>query len=341
MLFSHDWIGPMGKITSTLYGLIQFYHNGIIQRFHSSKYDDMIIPPSSFNTMIPQINIQTSNSTSSILDDIILVVIDTFNIVLGHTKLSPSLDFMVGYFFGNPLVEDPNDSIVLFIDIDKGPILNVLQNNDAILEFPLSIRIYVDFCDLNKAYPKDNHPTPYIDDIIYSMVRHELLSLMDKFFRYNRILIVKSDHMKITFVTLWGTFAYHIMPFSLLNTGTNQKAITRAFHDIFNIYVDDYLDDLSVKSCKHCDHFEILCLVFNRCRRYHIYLNLHKCILGVCLGCILGYIIFYKGIHIDPSKVAPIMDLPPLINLTQLKSFLGEVRYMRIFIKDNAKIVIP
>lgn len=49
------------------------------------------------------------------------------------------------------------------------------------------IRICVDFRDLNKAYPKDDFPSPNIDMIFDVTTSHVLLSLMDGFSGYNQI----------------------------------------------------------------------------------------------------------------------------------------------------------
>jgi hypothetical protein len=46
-------------------------------------------------------------------------------------------------------------------------------------------RMCVDFTNLNKACPKDNYPFPWIDLLIDSTSRHELLSFMDAFSGYN------------------------------------------------------------------------------------------------------------------------------------------------------------
>ena len=43
----------------------------------------------------------------------------------------------------------------------------------------------VDFTDLNKAYPKDNYPLPWIDTVVDSTARHKILSFMDAFLGYN------------------------------------------------------------------------------------------------------------------------------------------------------------
>ena len=49
------------------------------------------------------------------------------------------------------------------------------------------IRICTDFHDLNRACPKDNFPTPFIDQILDECVGSEVFPFMDIFSRYNQI----------------------------------------------------------------------------------------------------------------------------------------------------------
>ena len=42
-------------------------------------------------------------------------------------------------------------------------------------------RMCVDFTDLNKACPKDSYPFPWVDVLVDSTSRHQLLSFMDAF----------------------------------------------------------------------------------------------------------------------------------------------------------------
>ena len=44
-----------------------------------------------------------------------------------------------------------------------------------------AIRVCTYFHDLNKACPKDNYPTPFIDQIIDTCAGSEVFSLMDVF----------------------------------------------------------------------------------------------------------------------------------------------------------------
>ena len=60
-----------------------------------------------------------------------------------------------------------------------------------------TIRICIDYRDINRACPKDNYPTPYIDQIIDDCAGSEIFSFMDGFSGYNQINILPADQPKI------------------------------------------------------------------------------------------------------------------------------------------------
>jgi hypothetical protein len=53
-----------------------------------------------------------------------------------------------------------------------------------------TIRVCIDYRDLNKACPKDNYPMPFIDQIIDNCARSVIFSFMDGFSGYNQIEIL-------------------------------------------------------------------------------------------------------------------------------------------------------
>ena len=59
----------------------------------------------------------------------------------------------------------------------------------------------VDFTDLNKACPKDSYPLSWIDTLVDSTARNQLLSFMDTFLSYNKIKMEEVDQEKTSFVT--------------------------------------------------------------------------------------------------------------------------------------------
>ena len=61
--------------------------------------------------------------------------------------------------------------------------------------------MYVDFRDLNKAYPKDDFSLPHIDVIVDSAASNAMYSFMDGFSRYNQIMMAVMDKIKTAFIT--------------------------------------------------------------------------------------------------------------------------------------------
>jgi hypothetical protein len=159
-----------------------------------------------------------------------------------------------------------------------------------------TIRICIDYRDINRACPKDNYPTPYIDQIIDDCAGSEMFSFMDGFSGYNQINILPADQPKTAFICPWGTFAYCKLPFGLKNAGaTFQRAMSYAFHDIKHI-VQPYLDDLPAHSLHRADHLVHLRAIFMRCRHYRIRLNPTQMCLLYRSGSIAG-ICCFKSRH--------------------------------------------
>ena len=77
----------------------------------------------------------------------------------------------------------------------------------------------------------------------------DIFSLLDGFSGYNQVLVLEEYHLKTTFRTKWGTFAYKCMPFGLINGGvTFQRAMDIGFQGLINKCVVVYLDDVTMYS---------------------------------------------------------------------------------------------
>ena len=75
------------------------------------------------------------------------------------------------------------------------------------------------------------------------------MSFLDGYLGYNQILIDKEDRLKIIFTSKWGTFAYSIISFGLINAGaTFQHAMDYAFQGLVGKSIIIYMDDLTIFS---------------------------------------------------------------------------------------------
>ena len=180
---------------------------------------------------------------------------------------------------------------------------------------------------------------PNMDLPIDFAVGSAMFSFMDGFSGYNQIRMAPKDAEKTTFKTPMGNFYYTVMPFGLKNAGaTYQRAMTAIFHDMMQQELEDYVDDIVVKSKKREEHFYVLKRVFERCRAFKQRMNPLKCAFGVSSGKFLGFLVHSKGIDVNPAKAMAIATMRPLITVKELKSFLGKVSYIRRFIPRLASI---
>ena len=65
------------------------------------------------------------------------------------------------------------------------------------------MRVYIDFTDLNKTYPKDSFPLPHIDRIVDATTGHEMLSFLDTFSGYNNILTRRQHSYRREALPFW------------------------------------------------------------------------------------------------------------------------------------------
>ena len=56
-----------------------------------------------------------------------------------------------------------------------------------------TLRVCIDFRDLNQATPKDEYSMPVAEMLVDSAAGFEYLSMMDGYSGYNQILIVEED----------------------------------------------------------------------------------------------------------------------------------------------------
>ena len=111
------------------------------------------------------------------------------------------------------------------------------------------IKTCVDFRDLNKECPKDEFPLPNVNTLFDATTGHQSFSSMDEFRGYNQIKMDPRDAEKIAFRTRFSNFYYTVMPFRLKNLGaTYQRAMTTIFYDMLHRNLEDYIDDIVVKS---------------------------------------------------------------------------------------------
>jgi hypothetical protein len=140
---------------------------------------------------------------------------------------------------------------------------------------------------------------------------HEAYYFTDGFSGYHQIKMALEDMHKTTFYTKWGSYQYTVIPFGLKNASTmfSRVVITTSKYFIRN-FLELYLDDWIVSSLSKY-HLELLILMLDRGRKFHISLNIKKCIFNTPFWRLLGHVVCIHGLLVDPTKIFVIVKLPP------------------------------
>lgn len=82
-------------------------------------------------------------------------------------------------------------------------------------------------------------------------------------------------------------------------------------------------DDIVVKSLHEGDHIRDLVETFKNLGRVGMMLNPAKCMFGVQLGKLLGYLVSQASINPNPTKIQAILDMEPPKSIWELQKFRG------------------
>ncbi len=89
---------------------------------------------------------------------------------------------------------------------------------------------------LNMATKKNAYPLLFTDEVINTIVGHEVYTFLDELKKYHQISIALKDQHKTTFVTDWGAFVQVVMPFGVKNgLPTYEKEVTKVFCEYIDV----------------------------------------------------------------------------------------------------------
>ena len=96
--------------------------------------------------------------------------------------------------------------------------------------------------------------------------------------------------------------------------------------------MEEYIDDMLVKSTTTELHITHLSDAFQILREYNMKLNPAKCAFGVSTGKFLGLIVNYRGIKANPDKIKAVLDMPPPSNIKEVQRLTERIAALSIFV---------
>ncbi|KAL7853106.1 hypothetical protein SRHO_G00188910 [Serrasalmus rhombeus] len=205
-----------------------------------------------------------------------------------------------------------------------------------------SLRMCVDYRQLNAKIRKDAFPLPRIEESLDALSGARWFSTLDLASGYNQVPVAEEDRAKTAFCTPFGLFEWNQMPFGLCNApGTFQRLMERLFGDQQCQSLLLYLDDIVIFSSTVTQHLERLDLVLGRLQHEGLKAKLEKCFFFQREVSYLGHVISDQGVATDPSKIQAVAGWRTPSTVSELRSFLGFSSYYRRFVEGFAKLAAP
>ncbi|KAG5733026.1 hypothetical protein E4T56_gene3620 [Termitomyces sp. T112] len=149
----------------------------------------------------------------------------------------------------------PKGFIFLLISTAGAPVLFAKKKDG-------SLQLCVDYRGLNKVTKKNQYPLPLIGDLVDCLYSAKIYTKIDLRSGYNNVQIAPGHEWKTAFCTHYGLFEYLIMPFGMTNSpATFQYFMNDIFHDMNDVFVIVYLDDILIYSNSTREHPEHICRV--------------------------------------------------------------------------------
>jgi hypothetical protein len=194
-----------------------------------------------------------------------------------------------------------------------------------------------DYRALNANTVTDSHPLPRVDDILADCAKGKIWSVIDmtnSFFQTR----VHPDDVHLTAVTTpFGLYEWLAMPMGLRNSpAIHQRRMTAALREHLGKICHIYLDDIIIWSNTIAEHVRHIDQIMDSLRKARLYCNPNKCKFFQREVDFLGHHISERGIEPNSSKIAKVLNWPMPKSATDVRGFLGLVRYIALFLPKLA-----
>nr|GEW19500.1 DNA/RNA polymerases superfamily protein [Tanacetum cinerariifolium] len=132
-----------------------------------------------------------------------------------------------------------------------------------------SMRLCIDYRDLNRVTIRNRYPLPRIDDLFDQLQGAKFFSKIDLKYGYHQLRVKEQDIPMTTFRTRYGHYEFIVMPFGLTNApAVFIDLMNRIFHEYLDKFVIVFIDDILVYSKMKEEHEELLHIVLGTLRYY-------------------------------------------------------------------------
>nr|XP_043623171.1 uncharacterized protein LOC122594949 [Erigeron canadensis] len=171
-----------------------------------------------------------------------------------------------------------------------------------------SMRMCIDYRELNKVTVKNKYPLPRIDNLFNQLQGASYFSKIDLRSGYHQLKVRDEDILKTSFRTRYGHFEFVVMPFGLTNApAAFMDLMNRVCRPMLDKSVIVFIDDILIYSKSSFDHEAHLREVLEILRKEKLYAKFSKCEFWLREVQFLGHVVNSEGIMVDPAKISAVM----------------------------------
>lgn len=205
-----------------------------------------------------------------------------------------------------------------------------------------SMRMCVDYRDLNAITLKNRYPLPRIDELFDRLKGASYFSKIDLRSGYHQVRIHRDDIHKTAFRTRYGHYEFLVLPFGLTNApATFMHLMQSVFGSHLDSFVIVFLDDILIFSKTRQEHRQHVRAVLELLRKNQLYAKMSKCEFFKSKISFLGHVVSAAGISMEQDKVKAIAEWPVPTSVSAVRSFLGLANYYRRFVRNFSAIASP
>ena len=174
-----------------------------------------------------------------------------------------------------------------------------------------SMRICIDYRELNKVTIKNKYLLPRIDELFDQLRVATVFSKIDLRSGYYQLKLHERDIPKTVFWTLYGHYEFLVMSFGLTNAlAVFMDLMNRVFEEYLDKFILIFIDDILVYSRTMEEHKLHLKVVLERLREKRLHAKFSKCefwhkksrIFGTCCVERINFCGSVKGLGCKPME---------------------------------------
>ncbi|KAA0032780.1 pol protein [Cucumis melo var. makuwa] len=205
-----------------------------------------------------------------------------------------------------------------------------------------SMRLCIDYRELNKVTVKNRYPLPKIDDLFDQLQGATVFSKIDLRSGYHQLRIKDGDVPKTAFHSRYGHYEFIVMSFGLTNApAVFMDLMNRVFREFLDTFVIVFIEDILIYSKTEAEHEEHLRIVLQILQDNKLYAKFLKCEFWLKQVSFLDHVVSKAGVSVDPAKIEAVTGWTRPSTVNEVRSFLGLAGYYRRFVENFSRIATP